>query len=566
LQTRSCLSSPPHRRDTYTIFNLDTLTSTVETEDFGPGQLDTPAVAQQAGRVVSVYHHANGFEQLVIFNRQGQLIDTTEPHLKEYGSSPVVDAKGEWLYTLNGRAIEVRSLTDLTLQSRIPLTTNIPTEIVLSQDERHLYLFGNGMLQAHRVFDLQRARIDEPEDIPLNWLSNPDDGSPQVKLFRSPEFRRDGESIILLDNPFEAYRLPRLGVEYLPAMTRMYWPHFDTIALSLSPNYSRDHTLVAMLTTQPMRSTDKGQTWEPWNPPLAFTSDRDGNREIYTMTPDGDQLQRLTDNPTADENAAWSPAWTRLAFQSDRDGNWDIYLLDPTCAETECSLQRLTHDPGDDMLPAWSPDGRRIAFVSTRDGNPEIYVMDKDGGNIQRLTFNDHGDWRPAWLPDSQHLIFTSNRSGTNDIYQITVPLLDLDPFAPSDPELTPLITGDADDRDPAVGPDGTIYFLSDRDDGIMKIFTYKLKTSANGTGEPVIEALNATDAPQAHPSPTLNQNTPILAALTPEGQSDIYLLGYSTVPLTNEPGFDGQPAAGPTGWNPSKDLSYDWLLQRAGD
>ena len=30
------------------------------------------------------------------------------------------------------------------------------------------------------------------------------------------------------------------------------------------------------------RSTDGGDTWAAWQPPIAFTSDRDGNREIYT--------------------------------------------------------------------------------------------------------------------------------------------------------------------------------------------------------------------------------------------------------------------------------------------
>lgn len=37
--------------------------------------------------------------------------------------------------------------------------------------------------------------------------------------------------------------------------------------------------------------------------PIAFSSDRDGNPEIYLINADGTSLERLTYGPTADANA-----------------------------------------------------------------------------------------------------------------------------------------------------------------------------------------------------------------------------------------------------------------------
>ena len=83
-------------------------------------------------------------------------------------------------------------------------------------------------------------------------------------------------------------------------------------------------------------------------------------------------------------------AQAQIAFSSDRDGNIEIYVMDTNGG----NQRRLTNNPDDDWEPSWSPDGKRIAFMSDRDGHVdvrgwptgEIYVMDADGGNQQNLT------------------------------------------------------------------------------------------------------------------------------------------------------------------------------------
>ena len=88
---------------------------------------------------------------------------------------------------------------------------------------------------------------------------------------------------------------------------------------------------------------------------------------------------------------AWSPDGSRIAWSSERDGNREIYVMDADGSNPT----NLTGDPGYDSSPAWSPDGQRILFNSRRDGNLEIYVMDADGSNQVRLTRNATSDGFP---------------------------------------------------------------------------------------------------------------------------------------------------------------------------
>ncbi len=146
---------------------------------------------------------------------------------------------------------------------------------------------------------------------------------------------------------------------------------------------------------------------------VVFTSERDGNPEIYVVQADGSNPRRLTDHPSADTHPTWSPSGARIAFVSERDGNPEIYTMDAAGGD----LRRLTDDPSADTYPAWSPSGAHIAFVSERDGNPEIYVMRADGSELQRLTDNPATDTAPVWSADGNTIAFVSDRDGVQALY-----------------------------------------------------------------------------------------------------------------------------------------------------
>ncbi len=54
-------------------------------------------------------------------------------------------------------------------------------------------------------------------------------------------------------------------------------------------------------------STDVHPACSPDGAKIAFTSRRDGNEEIYMMSPDGSNQTNLTNHPAQDSYADWSP-------------------------------------------------------------------------------------------------------------------------------------------------------------------------------------------------------------------------------------------------------------------
>jgi RNA polymerase sigma factor (sigma-70 family) len=139
---------------------------------------------------------------------------------------------------------------------------------------------------------------------------------------------------------------------------------------------------------------------------IAFTSDRDGNSEIYLMDAHGDNQVNVTNNAANDWEPAWSPDGRRIAFVSDRDGDAEIYVMDLDGT----NLRQLTFNSAAESEPDWSPDGSHIIFCTNRDGNDEIYIMDADGGNQVNLTQSSAPDQSPRWSPDGGQIVFTSQR------------------------------------------------------------------------------------------------------------------------------------------------------------
>jgi TolB protein len=113
--------------------------------------------------------------------------------------------------------------------------------------------------------------------------------------------------------------------------------------------------------------------------------------------------------------AVTGPFTTKVAFTTDRDGNSEIY----TVLASGSTAIRLTNNQSLDTHASYSLDGKKIVFTSARDGNNEIYVMNADGSAQTRLTDNPASDSQPAFSPDGAAIIFTSNRSGDFNIFRI---------------------------------------------------------------------------------------------------------------------------------------------------
>jgi Tol biopolymer transport system component len=165
---------------------------------------------------------------------------------------------------------------------------------------------------------------------------------------------------------------------------------------------------------------DVEPSWSPGGTKIAFTTNRDGNFEVYVMNDDGSNPQRLTTDPASDNNPLWSPRGDLIAFLSTRDGNSEIYIMAPDgSAQT-----RLTNSLANEVEPAWSPDGALIAFRSDRGGNADIYAVAADGSGESRLTSDTLTQTDPAWSRDGTRIAYMApdgihimNRDGSNDYW-----------------------------------------------------------------------------------------------------------------------------------------------------
>jgi Tol biopolymer transport system component len=139
---------------------------------------------------------------------------------------------------------------------------------------------------------------------------------------------------------------------------------------------------------------------------IAFESLRTGKGDVWTISPNGTGEKNLTANSTAfDGDPSWSPDGTKIVFTSERDGDREVYVMNADGS----NQTRLTTSPGFDENPSWSPDGSQIAFDTNRDGNLEIYAMNADGSNQHRVTNHPAIDAIPSYLPDGR-IVFVSER------------------------------------------------------------------------------------------------------------------------------------------------------------
>ncbi len=123
-------------------------------------------------------------------------------------------------------------------------------------------------------------------------------------------------------------------------------------------------------------------TWSPTGNQIAFTSDRTGSKQIWTMDADGLSQRQLTHEEEVDR-PTWSPApYNEIAYSAKTGPGNDIKIMDVATLKTRL----LTDGIGNNESPAFSPNGRHIAFTSTRAGKSQIFTISRTGQDLKQIT------------------------------------------------------------------------------------------------------------------------------------------------------------------------------------
>ena len=180
--------------------------------------------------------------------------------------------------------------------------------------------------------------------------------------------------------------------------------------------YFRGDVLVTTNLTNDSTGYEFGPIFSPDGSKIAYTTNRDGNSEIYIMNIDGSGQTRLTNNSGLDRYPLFSPDGSKIVFESNRDGNYEIYIMNLDGS----GQTNLTNHPALDYSPDFSSDGSKIIFSTLR-GNNEIYIMNLDGSGQTNLTNNSASEYYPSFSSDGTKIVFMTRRDGNTEIYIMNI-------------------------------------------------------------------------------------------------------------------------------------------------
>jgi Tol biopolymer transport system component len=211
--------------------------------------------------------------------------------------------------------------------------------------------------------------------------------------------------------------------------------------------------------------------WSPSGERIAFWGlpEGTGQRDIWTVTADGKNVVRVTDDVHVDWCPVWSGDGRYLFFASDRGGSMNLWRLrideasgevlgDPEAVtapsafaafprvasngkqilfasdNTRLNIYKAEFDPAREVFlglpspvtggskyalsPSASPDGQWIVF---REGltQEDLYLVHPDGTGLRRLTNDIYKDRGPSWTPDGERIVFYSNRPDRYEMWWI---------------------------------------------------------------------------------------------------------------------------------------------------
>ncbi len=180
---------------------------------------------------------------------------------------------------------------------------------------------------------------------------------------------------------------------------------------------------------------------------------------------------RLTVHKARDVYPRFSPDGKWIAFSSDRQGNYDVYVMPVEGGEPK----QLTFNTAADIVVGWTRDSKNVIFNSVRGGDKIVYpgttslwTVSINGGLEQRID-TDWGYWG-SYSPDGSKFAFNRHpavwwRRHYRGSYSADLWLMDV-----KEKTFKHILDDTLPDNEkpnnfwPMYGNNGEIYFVSDRD------------------------------------------------------------------------------------------------------
>ena len=242
-------------------------------------------------------------------------------------------------------------------------------------------------------------------------------------------WRTDGTSDIVVMNADgtgkHAVGAPSLGMQEGCALQLPAWSYDGVSILYRDDCFDADPRVAQLRIAAADGSgsldlTDYGSlnahSGQPWSPDLGggsqivFTSNRDGDPDVYMMNPDGSGEVALSADLTDQDDAVWAPDGTEIAFTTQVIGQDDVpstslWLVEPTGGEPSLLVEGVPHA----TEPLWSPNAAMVLF-SRRDyyGSPTAAIVDRTGENEIEVG-EGFDSVNASWAPASNAIVFSKN-------------------------------------------------------------------------------------------------------------------------------------------------------------
>lgn len=346
----------------------------------------------------------------------------------------------------------------------------------LSPDGRTLFYASD----ARGNWDVYRRPLGENTVVNLTADCLEDDRSPAVSpdgsliVFRS---EREGGGIFLMtEEGRDVRRLTRDG--HNPAWSfdgrQIAFTEAESLEPSMRGAFPSALDVLDIVTGERRRidATDASQvSWSPNGFRLAYWGiHQGGQRDIWTVSPEGGPAKPLTNDSAIDWNPVWSPDGRFVYFASDRAGQmnlWRIRLNERTGealsdaepvtipavsswylsfsrdgrhlvyvqAINRTNIAEVDFDANEGRVvgerrwrtrgtrlstnPHLSSDGRWMVYDSVGDIQEDLYVLGEGEEDLVRITNDRYRDRAPRWHPDGETILFFSDRSGRYDLWTI---------------------------------------------------------------------------------------------------------------------------------------------------
>jgi Tol biopolymer transport system component len=173
---------------------------------------------------------------------------------------------------------------------------------------------------------------------------------------------------------------------------------------------------------------------------LEARSLRQSLREVPLRPSPGAAERWLTRGNSADRQPTYSPDGEWVVFSSNRNGNLDLWAV----SRTSGAVRRLTDHPAHDSDPGFTPDNR-LLWSSNRSGVFEVWIAESDGSGARQLTNDGVDAENPVSTPDGRFVVYASANPASHGLMRI----------ARDGSGATLLVPGNV--IEPEVSPDGSL-------------------------------------------------------------------------------------------------------------